>query len=81
MGHRFFFDNGEPKFSFYWTWDLVWYQSWRISSMSVDDLEVFRVLDQIVEEVDRKIVTIYMSPHHWVDLTSMYTCYFGWCQL
>jgi len=69
----FYFDNGEPKFPFFWTKNPTPYRIWPRTSLTQEDLYVLSYLDQLPKKLSsKKIIGVFRSFHPRDDLFGMY---------
>jgi len=69
----FYFENGEPKFPFYWTKHPTPYRVWPRASLTQEDLYVLSYLDQLPKKLSsKKIIGVFSSSRPRDDLFGMY---------
>jgi len=69
----FYFENGEPKFPFYWTKHPTPYRVWPRTSLTQEDLYVLSYLDQLPKKLSsKKIIGVFRSSHTSDHLFGMY---------
>lgn len=73
-GRPYFYDlKGKPKIPFHWTQSSIHYSSWPRSTMTLQDKEVFHILDQLSNRLPtQKFMTLYESSQRWADLAGMF---------